>query len=77
VILHLAYGEETFLYGLHFVPLLVLLFAQALRGREDAAVRLGLVVLIVFGLWNNLHRFLTILAEPFRGTEEYVYRLLI
>jgi hypothetical protein len=77
VILHLAYGEETFLYGLHYVPPLVLLFAQALRGREDAAVRFGLVVLIVFGLWNNFHRFLTILAEPFRGTGEYVCRLLI
>lgn len=75
IVLHLAYGEETFLYSLHFAPLLVLLFSQAFRREPRSVLRLAALSLIGFGSWNNLHRFFTIIDQPFQGTAEYLYRL--
>ena len=55
--LHVVYGEETFLYSLHFAPLLVLLAAFAFRTRwKIAAYVLAAVVLVAAGM-NNVNQF--------------------
>jgi len=57
LVLHLIYGEETFLYSLHFLPLLIVTAALASKSRYRRFV-LGLVtaVMIVAGI-NNMIRF--------------------
>lgn len=55
--LHLLYGEETFLYALHYLPLLIASAALAALGRfRRIALILALIVLCVGGL-NNLMKF--------------------
>ncbi|MBW4653956.1 MAG: hypothetical protein KME20_13105 [Kaiparowitsia implicata GSE-PSE-MK54-09C] len=54
VLLHLVYGEETFLYALHFLPFLIILAAMSSLTRARG-VALGLTtVLIVLAGVNNL-----------------------
>ena len=77
IVLHLIYGEETFLYSLHFAPLVVLLCAQVFRARSDNMARTAICILITFGAWNNIAVFRNIINLPFRGTAEFLYRLHI
>ena len=55
--LHLVYGEETFLYAAHFLPLLVLLSALSLltRARPISLVLAGLLLLTAGS--NNVSQF--------------------
>lgn len=77
ILLHLIYGEETFLYALHFAPLVVLLCAQAFRTQPSNFVRLAMVILIVAGSYNNIGRFIELVNLPFQGTEEFLFRMRI
>jgi hypothetical protein len=49
LLLHLIYGEETFLYSLHWVPLLIVAASYACRGRLRL-LSLALVVLLTAGI---------------------------
>jgi hypothetical protein len=55
--LHLLYGQETFLYSLHFVPLMIVLvaFSTMTRARSLALALTG--ILIVLAAINNLQQF--------------------
>ncbi|MBD1909873.1 MULTISPECIES: hypothetical protein [unclassified Leptolyngbya] len=57
VLLHLIYGEETFLYSLHFLPLLILVAAWSVftRARVVALVLAGLLVATLAA--NNIQQF--------------------
>lgn len=50
-LLHLFYGHETFLYSLHFLPLLVMTAAHACRWHH----RIGITFAIVLAAGNALH----------------------
>jgi hypothetical protein len=55
-LLHLVYGTETFLYSLHFVPLLVTLVAlSTLTTRRWLTLALAIVFVISAGISNSLH----------------------
>jgi hypothetical protein len=56
--LHLIYGRETFLYSMHWVPMLVVVAAFATRARCQAVVRVLAVILIVANFLNNSRQFL-------------------
>jgi len=54
--LHLVFGDETFLYSLHFIPLLVLLSSYSTRTGPRPVI-LGLtVVLAAYSLQSNVSR---------------------
>ena len=55
--LHLLYGQETFLYSLHFAPLLVVLaaFSTMTRARSLALTLTG--ILVVLAVINNFQQF--------------------
>lgn len=54
--LHLVYGSETFLYSLHYTPLLILLASfSALRWRWQTLAAAAL--LVVLAGWHNLEQF--------------------
>jgi len=53
LVLHLLYGSETFLYSLHFAPLLIVLAAHVVLTPARPVARLLAVALIVFGGINN------------------------
>lgn len=55
--LHLVFGRETFLYALHYAPLLVAVSAFAARGRERPTVLVIAALLTVLAGWNNIDRF--------------------
>jgi len=55
--LHLVYGEETFLYSLHFAPLLLVLAAFGARTRARPVVFALVVALIVTAGITNWQRF--------------------
>lgn len=53
LILHIFYGDETFLYGLHFMPFLILAAAAGtLTAARPVALALG-VLLLIAALMNN------------------------
>ena len=55
LVLHLLYGEETFLYSLHFAPLLVILAAMSTLTRvRPLALGLAGLLLICAGINNGL-----------------------
>ena len=55
LILHLLYGEETFLYSLHFAPLLVILAAMSTLTRmRPLALVLASLLLVCAGINNGL-----------------------
>jgi hypothetical protein len=55
--LHMAYGDETFLYGLHFAPLLVILAALGTQTRLRPAVLLLAAALALTTAANNRIQF--------------------
>jgi hypothetical protein len=55
--LHLVYGDETFLYSLHFLPLLLALAACATQLPARQPLRLVLLLLIVLVALNNTQQF--------------------
>ena len=57
LLLHVVYGDETFLYSLHFQPLLVVLASFALFTRFGRVVIALTAVTIVCALVNNLSAF--------------------
>ena len=57
LVLHLLYGDETFLYSLHFVPLLILLAAYSTFTRARAIALLLTGALIVTAGTNNFIQF--------------------
>lgn len=66
LLLHLFYGEELFLYSLHFLPLLLAVISLSLKTAASKIV-LPLVILIIPLLYsNNLDKFKTAsqLASP-------------
>jgi hypothetical protein len=77
VAVNLLYGEETMLYALHFVPLIVPLFAISLASQARLYARFLLMVLIAAAAYNNLRKMEAITALPFTGTSEYLYRLAL
>ena len=56
-VLHVVYGEETFLYSLHFAPLLVVLAAFAFRTRWKVVAYVLAAVLLVTAAMNNAREF--------------------
>jgi len=63
VLLHLLYGEETFLYALHLAPLLILAAAQAAESTAWRRAILALAVALAFtGAVNNASQLRTALA---------------
>ncbi|MGH8657972.1 MAG: hypothetical protein ACREV4_05715 [Gammaproteobacteria bacterium] len=61
--LHLLYGEETFLYSLHYLPLLVLVAACGALTRARPLVLFLAVALVVTAGANNTSRFDEALAR--------------
>ena len=57
LLLHLVYGEETFLYALHYLPLLVLVAALGTLGRARRIILFFVVVLIGTAGFNNFVQF--------------------
>ena len=57
LLLHLAFGRETFLYALHFAPMLVVLAALGATGRARAPSAVGAAVLCALLAWNNVAQF--------------------
>lgn len=56
-ILHLIYGDETFLYALNWMPLLIVLAALATQTRLRPAVRVIAAIAIVLAAVNNIQQF--------------------
>lgn len=56
VVLHLLHGEETFLYALHFLPILLLVAAMGTTTRRRRLVEALLVATIALAVANNLGR---------------------
>src|SRR5690606_24625805 len=54
LLLHLAYGDETFLYALNFLPLMVLLIALATRTRLRPILLTAILVLIPLLALHNM-----------------------
>ena len=57
LLLHLVYGDETFLYSLHWLPLLVILSSYGARTSLRPIVIAGTVVLLGIAASNNLGQF--------------------
>jgi len=53
LLLHLVYGEETFLYALHYLPLLVVVAALGTLGQARRIVLFFVVVLLCTAAFNN------------------------
>lgn len=73
--LHMVYGDETFLYALHFVPLLALVLGAGLAARAPRLFRPACLVLIALMAWNNLARVNEAAHAPFAGHDERLGRL--
>ncbi len=65
--LHLVYGNETFLYALHFMPILVVLVSLSSLGRLRKLILFLTVVLIFLSGLNNTKQF-------FKASEYYYDR---
>ena len=57
LLLHQVYGDETFLYSLHWLPLLILLSAYGATTSRRSTVVTGAVVLLGITTANNLGQF--------------------
>ena len=51
---HLVYGDQTFLYSLHYVPLFALLAGYTATSRQRTLSRLLLCATILTTAWNNV-----------------------
>lgn len=60
--LHLVYGEETFLYSLHFLPMLLLIAASGAAGRQRVPVVATAAVLACWAAFNNVHQLIASIA---------------
>ncbi|WP_165073170.1 hypothetical protein [Paludisphaera rhizosphaerae] len=56
VVLHLIYGDETFLYAFHFWALLMLTAGLAVQADRAGFVQGAVAATILFGSWNNVLR---------------------
>lgn len=56
-VLHLIYGDETFLYALNWLPLLIVLAAMATQTHLQAAIRIVVAIAIVLAATHNLRQF--------------------
>ncbi|MDF0645223.1 MAG: hypothetical protein P0111_14430 [Nitrospira sp.] len=55
VMLHIPYGDETFLYGLHFMPFLILVTAAGtLTSARPVALALGALLLLAASMNNTI-----------------------
>ena len=61
--LHLLYGDETFLYSLHWLPFLVLLAAMGVSSPHRRYVLAAVAVLIVGAGFNNYQQFAKVTVE--------------
>lgn len=75
LVLHLIYGDETFLYALHFVPLLVLVVATALSTGKRRVLAPAVAILLAVVFANNVARLNEAANEPFSGVDERLERL--
>jgi hypothetical protein len=57
LLLHLLYGDETFIYSLHILPLLILLVAFGSRTAERPLILVMAVLLVVTAALNNYRQF--------------------
>jgi hypothetical protein len=57
LILHLLFGEETFLYVIHLLPLLLVVAALGLRSTSRPLVRISAAVLLVTAPLSNAEQF--------------------
>lgn len=67
LVLHLIYGEETFLYSLHFLPLLILLSALATLTRLrkfSIAIVVILIPLCAFNNWQQYEKATALMVSP-------------
>jgi len=56
VVLHLIYGDETYLYALHFWALLMLIAGLAVQADHRGVVQCAVAATILFASWNNVLR---------------------
>jgi hypothetical protein len=63
-VLHMAYGEETFLYALNYVPLLILAASLATLSRWRYAILTCAALLLPCLAWNNGHQLKDALDRP-------------
>jgi hypothetical protein len=68
VVLHLFYGEETFLYALHFLPMLILLASGVLISDRRRLALLAILTLTVLAGMNNGQQLVSTLTNHFSGT---------
>lgn len=73
--LHMVYGDETFLYALHFVPIYALVLGAGLATRAPRVFRPACLLLIVLMGWNNLSRLGEAARAPFAGADARLERL--
>lgn len=59
--LHLIYGDETFLYSLHWTPFLIIIASIASKSKFISPVRLMTIALIVGAYTNNIEQLSIIL----------------
>jgi hypothetical protein len=63
LLLHLVYGPETFLFAIHFIPILTIIAVLALKGGLHRAwLRLLVVAAIGFGMAHNGAAFTELVA---------------
>jgi len=78
--LHLLYGDETFLYSLHWLPFLVLLAAMGAVSPHRRYVLAAVAVLIVGAGFNNFQQFtkatVELNSEKYSGSKSERARLL-
>lgn len=55
-LLHSVYGNETFLYSLHFMPLLVIAASLSTLTRARSVAQIGAIVVLAGIIFNNAHQ---------------------
>ena len=70
LVLHILYGDETFLYSLHWVPFLIIIAAMGVKGRFKNIVRVLTLVLIVGVGFNNIQQFIQVTSIVDKSTAE-------
>lgn len=73
--LHMVYGDETFLYALHFVPLYAVILGAGLAAHSPRLFRPVALVLLCLMAWNNLSRLDQAAHAPLTGTDARLDRL--
>ncbi len=79
LVLHLLYGEETFLYSLHFEPLLVLLaaFSMLTRFRRLVITYVGiLIVCAAVNNWQQFNRAISFIQNNHTARSEVISQML-